>query len=126
MSLSWTGRRVQHAGQERTFPEHLHSPYTEIECILLIFSLLASSDFGLKYNNTLCWCSQLHYNYMNVILQRQYIYMLTVQDLYDSYRRDCLKYLNESADFPVVKVHVDELSSAWIWQHKLCVSLSAT
>jgi hypothetical protein len=37
---NWTGRRVQHAGQERTFPEHLHSPYTEIECILLIFSLL--------------------------------------------------------------------------------------
>ena len=28
-------------------------------------------------------------------------------------------------DFPVVNVHVDELSSAWIWQHKLCVTLSA-
>ena len=29
------------------------------------------------------------------------------------------------ADFPVVKVHVDELSSAQIWKHKLCVTLSA-
>ena len=28
-------------------------------------------------------------------------------------------------DFPVVKVHVDELSSARIWQHKLCATLSA-
>ena len=28
-------------------------------------------------------------------------------------------------DFPVVNVHVDELSSASIWQHKLCVTLSA-
>ena len=27
-------------------------------------------------------------------------------------------------DFPVVKVHVDELSSARIWQHKLCATLS--
>ena len=28
-------------------------------------------------------------------------------------------------DFPVVNVHVDELSSARIWQHNLCVTLSA-
>jgi hypothetical protein len=28
-------------------------------------------------------------------------------------------------DFPVVKVHVDELSSARNWQHKLCATLSA-
>ena len=28
-------------------------------------------------------------------------------------------------DFPVVKVHVDELSSARNWQHKLCAILSA-
>ena len=29
-------------------------------------------------------------------------------------------------DFPMVKVHVDEfISSARIWQHKLCVTLSA-
>jgi hypothetical protein len=28
-------------------------------------------------------------------------------------------------DFPVVNVHVDELSSAQIWQHKLCATLSA-
>jgi len=28
-------------------------------------------------------------------------------------------------DFLVVKVHVDELSSAQIWQRKLCVTLSA-
>jgi hypothetical protein len=28
-------------------------------------------------------------------------------------------------DFLVVKVHVDELSSARIWQHKLCATLSA-
>ena len=27
-------------------------------------------------------------------------------------------------DFPVVNVHVDELSSARIWQHKLCATLS--
>jgi hypothetical protein len=26
-------------------------------------------------------------------------------------------------DFPVVNVHVDELSSARIWQHKLCATL---
>jgi hypothetical protein len=25
-------------------------------------------------------------------------------------------------DFPVVNVHVDELSSARIWQHKLCAT----
>jgi hypothetical protein len=30
-----------------------------------------------------------------------------------------------TTDFPVVKVHVDELSSARIWQHKLCATLSA-
>jgi hypothetical protein len=29
-------------------------------------------------------------------------------------------------DIPVVKVHVDELSSARIWQHKLCATLSAS
>jgi hypothetical protein len=28
-------------------------------------------------------------------------------------------------DFPVVNVHVDELSSARIWQHKLCAIYSA-
>ena len=28
-------------------------------------------------------------------------------------------------DFPVVNIHVDELSSARIWQHKLCATLSA-
>ena len=28
-------------------------------------------------------------------------------------------------DFPVVNVHVDELSSAQIWQHKLCATYSA-
>jgi hypothetical protein len=28
-------------------------------------------------------------------------------------------------DFQVVNVDVDELSSAWIWQHKLCATLSA-
>jgi hypothetical protein len=28
-------------------------------------------------------------------------------------------------DFPVVNVHVDELSSARIWQHELCATLSA-
>jgi hypothetical protein len=28
-------------------------------------------------------------------------------------------------DFSVVNVHVDELSSARIWQHKLCVTFSA-
>jgi hypothetical protein len=29
-------------------------------------------------------------------------------------------------DFPVVNVHVDELSSARIWHHKLCAKLSAS
>ena len=28
-------------------------------------------------------------------------------------------------DFPVVNVHVDEISSAQNWQHKLCVTLPA-
>ena len=28
-------------------------------------------------------------------------------------------------DFPVVNVHVDESSSARIWQHKLCATYSA-
>jgi hypothetical protein len=28
-------------------------------------------------------------------------------------------------DFPVINVHVDELSSTRIWQHKLCATLSA-
>ena len=28
-------------------------------------------------------------------------------------------------DFPIVNVHGDELSSARIWQHKLCATLSA-
>jgi hypothetical protein len=27
-------------------------------------------------------------------------------------------------DFPIVNVHVDELSSARIWQHKLCATYS--
>ena len=29
-------------------------------------------------------------------------------------------------DFPIVNVHVDEISSARIWQHKLCVTYSAS
>ena len=29
-------------------------------------------------------------------------------------------------DFSVVNVHVDELSSARIWQHKLCATFSAS
>jgi hypothetical protein len=29
-------------------------------------------------------------------------------------------------DFPIINVHVDELSSARIWQHKLCATLSAS
>ena len=29
-------------------------------------------------------------------------------------------------DFPLVNVHVDELSSARIWQHKLCATFSAS
>ena len=29
-------------------------------------------------------------------------------------------------DFPVVNVHVDELSSARIWKHKLCATFSAS
>ena len=29
-------------------------------------------------------------------------------------------------DFPVVNVHVDELSSARIWQHKLCATFSTS
>jgi hypothetical protein len=28
-------------------------------------------------------------------------------------------------EFPIVNVHVDELSSARTWQHKLCVTFSA-
>jgi len=28
-------------------------------------------------------------------------------------------------DFSIVDIHVDELSSARIWQHKLCVAFSA-
>jgi hypothetical protein len=28
-------------------------------------------------------------------------------------------------DFPVVNIHVDELSSGGIWQHKFCATLSA-
>ena len=28
-------------------------------------------------------------------------------------------------DFPVINVHVDELSSGRIWQHKLCATFSA-
>jgi hypothetical protein len=32
----------------------------------------------------------------------------------------------DTIDFPVVKVHVDELSSARIWQHKLCATFSAS
>ena len=30
-----------------------------------------------------------------------------------------------TTDFPVINVYVDELSSARIWQHKLCATLSA-
>jgi hypothetical protein len=30
------------------------------------------------------------------------------------------------ADFPVVNVHIDELSSARIWQHKFCTTLFAS
>ena len=29
-------------------------------------------------------------------------------------------------DFPIINVHVDELSSARIWQHRLCATLSAS
>jgi len=32
---------------------------------------------------------------------------------------------DDVTDFSVVNVHVDELSSARIWQHKLCATLSA-
>ena len=29
-------------------------------------------------------------------------------------------------DFPVVNVHIDELSSARIWEHKLCATFSTS
>jgi hypothetical protein len=29
-------------------------------------------------------------------------------------------------DIPVINVHVDELSSAWIWQQQLCATLSVS
>ena len=32
---------------------------------------------------------------------------------------------NNKIDFPVVKTTVDEVSSARIWQHELCATLSA-
>jgi hypothetical protein len=35
------------------------------------------------------------------------------------------RYVRISTDFSVVNVHVDELSSAQIWQHKLCATFSA-
>jgi hypothetical protein len=37
----------------------------------------------------------------------------------------CYRCSINTTDFPVVKVHVDELSSARFWQHKLCATLSA-
>ena len=37
----------------------------------------------------------------------------------------CYKCSINTTDYPVIKVHVDERSSARIWQHKLCVTLSA-
>jgi hypothetical protein len=39
--------------------------------------------------------------------------------------RLCIILLAHVTDFPVVNLHVDELSSARIWQHKLCATLSA-
>jgi hypothetical protein len=36
-----------------------------------------------------------------------------------------LQIINKT-DFPVIKAHVDELSSAQIWQHKLCATLSSS
>jgi hypothetical protein len=49
------------------------------------------------------------------------ILLLRMLHQYD--RLSCCKV--HVTDFPVVKVHVDELSSAQIWQHKLCATLSA-
>ena len=37
----------------------------------------------------------------------------------------CDRCFINTTDFPVVNVYVDELSSARIWQHKLCMTLSA-
>jgi len=39
---------------------------------------------------------------------------------------NCYRCSINTTDFPVVKVHVDELSSARIWQHILCATLSAS
>ena len=39
--------------------------------------------------------------------------------------KTCKHNIIVTADFPVVKVHVDELSSARIWQQKWCATLSA-
>jgi hypothetical protein len=44
------------------------------------------------------------------------------------YRLGIISFAHASVhvtDFHVVNVHVDELSSARIWQHKLCTTLSA-
>jgi len=44
------------------------------------------------------------------------------------YRLEIISLAHKSmhvTDFPVINVHVDELSSAQIWQHKLCATLSA-
>ena len=35
-----------------------------------------------------------------------------------------LGIISLATDYPVVKVHVDELSSARIWQYKLCATFS--
>ena len=40
-------------------------------------------------------------------------------------RHKCYRCSVNTTDFPVVKVHVDELSSARIWQHELCTTLPA-
>jgi hypothetical protein len=40
--------------------------------------------------------------------------------------RACAKLMTYVTDFPVVNVHVDELSSARNWQQKLCATLSAS
>ena len=63
--------------------------------------------------------------YLTVILYALLSLCKQTSDLSIGYNLISSHALVHVTDFLVVNVHVDELSSAQIWQHKMCATLSA-
>ena len=82
--------------------------YIDVKHIVLIWRpsfALQTNEWSIRWQNLISTCAVHIYTYI-------YVTDFPVVKVVVTY-------------FPVVNIHVDELSSTRIWQHKLCATLSA-